>query len=183
MTDLELCHYGVRGMKWGIRRYQRKDGSLTEAGKMRIQKDSDMYFYDYRRKERKLRDPITNRKAVKENAILKQAAEDYKKVSLAERDRLLQEKTTLKKAGYLFIKNPDSDQQEHNADLLSYIHSQQPRVKAAQKAYTEKEVDVFADALISDMSLKNTEAAKTFVKDCLIENNRVIRTHLGLPRK
>jgi len=29
----ELCHYGVLGMKWGIRRYQRRDGSLTKKGK------------------------------------------------------------------------------------------------------------------------------------------------------
>lgn len=28
-----LCHYGVLGMKWGLRRYQNKDGSLTTAGK------------------------------------------------------------------------------------------------------------------------------------------------------
>lgn len=26
-------HYGVLGMKWGVRRYQNEDGSLTEAGK------------------------------------------------------------------------------------------------------------------------------------------------------
>lgn len=29
----ELHHYGVLGMKWGVRRYQNKDGSLTPAGK------------------------------------------------------------------------------------------------------------------------------------------------------
>ena len=30
-----LQHYGVLGMKWGVRRYQNKDGSLTAAGKNR----------------------------------------------------------------------------------------------------------------------------------------------------
>lgn len=30
-----LCHYGIKGMKWGVRRYQNKDGSLTELGKKR----------------------------------------------------------------------------------------------------------------------------------------------------
>lgn len=30
-----LCHHGILGQKWGIRRYQNKDGSLTDAGKKR----------------------------------------------------------------------------------------------------------------------------------------------------
>ena len=31
----ELYHYGVKGQKWGVRRYRNEDGSLTEAGRIR----------------------------------------------------------------------------------------------------------------------------------------------------
>lgn len=37
--DGELYHYGVKGMKWGVRRYQNADGSLTAAGKKRQARD------------------------------------------------------------------------------------------------------------------------------------------------
>ena len=33
-----LAHWGIKGQKWGIRRYQNPDGSLTEAGKERYGK-------------------------------------------------------------------------------------------------------------------------------------------------
>ena len=35
----ELYHWGIKGMKWGVRRYQNKDGSLTPAGKKRYSKE------------------------------------------------------------------------------------------------------------------------------------------------
>lgn len=38
IVDGELCHFGIKGMKWGIRRYQNEDGTLTAAGKKRAAK-------------------------------------------------------------------------------------------------------------------------------------------------
>lgn len=34
-----IQHHGIKGMKWGVRRYQNRDGSLTAEGKKRYERD------------------------------------------------------------------------------------------------------------------------------------------------
>ncbi len=41
----ELYHHGIKGQKWGVRRFQNEDGTLTEEGKAR-------YIKDQQRKEK-----------------------------------------------------------------------------------------------------------------------------------
>lgn len=40
--EYELYHWGIKGMKWGIRRFQNKDGSLTPAGRKRYEDGADV---------------------------------------------------------------------------------------------------------------------------------------------
>lgn len=35
-SDTDLMHHGIKGQRWGVRRYQNADGTLTDAGKARV---------------------------------------------------------------------------------------------------------------------------------------------------
>lgn len=40
MSKNELYHYGVKGMHWGVRRYQNEDGSYTASGRLHRRKEA-----------------------------------------------------------------------------------------------------------------------------------------------
>lgn len=75
--DGELYHWGIKGMKWGQRRYQNKDGSLTPAGKKRYAKEEA----DLKEREKSIKN--------REREAVKRAKMDAKKADLDAREAAL----------------------------------------------------------------------------------------------
>lgn len=64
-----LCHYGIKGMKWGIRRYQNPDGSLTSEGIQRYGSKKGLKKY--------IRSEIKRQKDLADAGMRFQGAVDY----------------------------------------------------------------------------------------------------------
>lgn len=85
-SNSELYHHGVKGMKWGVRRYQNADGSLTEAGKKRAAKLSEKL--DDSRLEARVRYNLATANARESRAAEKRRDRNaYKQAGIRQMDR------------------------------------------------------------------------------------------------
>lgn len=107
MPPDELAHFGIKGQKWGVRRFENKDGTLTEEGKARYYSNPErkkvadtvkeydriniikktpqnVYAYDYsaKKKRDKIEERISKHPAVREIATkLSSLAKEQKDAS------------------------------------------------------------------------------------------------------
>ena len=88
-NENELKHYGVKGMHWGVRRYQNPDGTLTEEGRRRKQKTNDTgrNIKNYLKSKLGIYDldddnPYISKERKERRRQEKQAKEDLKKLAV-----------------------------------------------------------------------------------------------------
>lgn len=91
----ELYHHGILGMKWGVRRYQNKDGTLTPLGKRRLQREAQKDATEFARAKMYYGDGAgTRRKLIKAKVEQKSKDPYYK----SEFDRALSGQDMAKRA-------------------------------------------------------------------------------------
>lgn len=80
MSEAELYHHGVKGQKWGMRRYQNPDGSLKLSGKKKALKMQDKYSKVTGGKQlRKRPSSLTKKTSNSESSIKEMSTEELRK--------------------------------------------------------------------------------------------------------
>lgn len=183
----ELYHYGVKGMKWGVRRYQNKDGSLTKAGKKR---------YDTMN--------TASDKAKSMSEMARRDAEKFSKRAESAKNNTELSESQYKKAMKELFGNDSKDKTyvENEARDMGYEDSRQmarehlgigkdgyeiykASADRARKAavFYEGLSDSYKNADIASLNREQIKKAEKFVKNGYLDNLRYSDYHLDYDKR
>ena len=114
MSSNELTHHGIKGMRWGVRRYQNKDGSLTKAGRKKMAK-LDKEYSKLIGQNRNTESPNTRSPLTKKKKLSEMTDDEI-------RERI--NRINLEKQYTDLIKNPDSiKKQDEGEGFIKTVRS------------------------------------------------------------
>lgn len=173
----ELYHHGIKGQKWGVRRFQNPDGTRTEAGKKRYiknqiknlyGKDSIRNFNNRKNLEKEMNDEVYSNKTYQ--SLQKKNESDVKEL-----DKLYNDKNYDEKYGNdpVFTKKVN--------DLSNKIHKNESEMFNIETNIGKKYVDKFNNALLSDIGIKESDrdtwkkALEKTGNDYIVFNRNIVR--------
>ena len=147
----ELMHWGIKGMKWGVRRYQNKDGSLTPAGKKR---------YDKEMAKLKEEEKIAKNK-LKTQAKLNKLDEKRKEVEALKSGKPIAKKT--QQSSKPSVKDMSDDELRRTVNRL-LMEQQYAKLKPEQVSAGKKFVKKVMNDVVAPAA---TEVGKNVLKDAM----------------
>lgn len=161
-SSSELYHHGVLGMKWGVRRYQNEDGSLTSAGKKRYGSFPQNVFAARRRKKKQA-EALEKRRATIQ---AKKDAEEEARLHEEEKQKAI---TTGKASDIVKFQNELSNQELQDAlrrlDLKRQLNSlSEAETPKVQTGMDRLEAAMKKAKRASDIAENGIRAYNTFAK-------------------
>ncbi len=152
----ELYHHGIFGMKWGVRRYQNKDGSLTSAGRKRYASGKNVGFFEARRLKKKRVEAAKKRQATLE--AKKKVEEDAQRHE-AEKQEAIRSGNATQIAKF---QNELSNQELR--DALDRLNSKQRLSDLVDKETPKKETKLDKAMKIAEKGAKYADIAEKGIK-------------------
>lgn len=146
MRNLYLYHHGIRGQRWGIRRFQNEDGSLTKSGKKRYDVDIETAKNKYNianHKSKEARKEYYKKASENNTAVYNKSLEAKRYAKRKLKDELIKEKLNNETK---ISKRREKLQQEY---LRKGMNVQEAAIAAYKREKTEKAVKAVAAIAIT----------------------------------
>jgi len=162
----ELYHHGIKGMHWGVRRYQNPDGTLTAAGRARYGRDvTRMKEKDFARQYNAANEHGRLSNVSKIDKLAKREfskTKEYKDVETMSKHLEKMQDELHKQHG------PNAQMVLTGLDALIY-NDVVNRADKKLKEITKKHIDKAAEAALKDLDYDVTDAGKDYVKRLMLK--------------